>query len=112
MSTSDDSPAEVTRCSKKRVRVGTHIEIHPGRYGLPFVVPKPGETPAETEARQFERWATDVREFIKDHRSCDIHEVSVEHEYEDQCSACGAEWEEDTTGGIVFCANCGAEVTR
>lgn len=54
----------------------------------------------ERRAELIEKWAREFAEFIRDHRSQDPVSLSVEREYQDQCSHCGREWEEDEDGPL------------
>lgn len=67
-------------------------------------------------ARSYERWAKEFEAFVRDHRSQDPVSISIERRYQQQCSRCGAEWEEEfyEEDGLYHCANCGRpmEVTR
>lgn len=51
-------------------------------------------------------WIREFQEFIRDHRSQDPVSLDVEIQRQDQCSACGREWEPDEN----CCAGCGAEI--
>lgn len=57
------------------------------------------------------RECRDFEAFLRDHRSQDLVTLHVEAITEDQCSACGCEWESYTDDEGVWCANCGARVT-
>jgi hypothetical protein len=48
----------------------------------------------ESYARQAEALAREFNEFVRDHRSMDWVSLSVEREYENQCSHCHSIWEE------------------
>ena len=57
-----------------------------------------------------EYWANRLKEccrefeaFVRDHRSQDQISVSVEREYEEQCSHCGYKWETDEEGCPMCC---------
>lgn len=66
----------------------------------------------EEQAKALDRWARELKEFFRDHRSQDVNNVTVEREYEDQCSSCQRKWEVDTdcdTGQLV-CAWCGEPI--
>lgn len=54
----------------------------------------------EERARELEHWARDFHEFIRDHRSQDPVSLNVERIYQDQCSHCHREWEEDEDGPL------------
>ena len=62
----------------------------------------------EAKARALESWASDVVDFIRDHRSMDPLYLSVERIYQEQCSLCGNEWEPESHDSGVECACCGA----
>jgi DNA-directed RNA polymerase subunit RPC12/RpoP len=64
------------------------------------------------EIRQYEDWAKELREFLKDHRSQDEQDILVRRITEDVCSLCGREWEEVTEDGKTYCASCGGEVEK
>lgn len=71
-----------------------------------------GHLSQEERAKAMERWAIEVRDFFRDHRSMDVNEVYVDHEREDQCSSCHYRWETmvDEDSGKLCCASCGEEV--
>lgn len=50
-----------------------------------------------------EGWCRDMEDFIRDHRSRDDISLEVTREYEDRCSFCGREWEEDEDGMPTCC---------
>ena len=54
----------------------------------------------EDKARRLEEWCREFEEFVRDHRSQDAVGLTVEREYQDQCSFCGREWEEDADGPL------------
>ena len=62
----------------------------------------------EDRAKCLEERCQDLKQFLKDHRSQDEVELTVERKYADQCSVCGREWEPDVEDGITCCAGCGA----
>jgi len=80
--------------SKVRVLSDLRIEVEPphhiGRYLRSM----------EDIAREMEGWAREFEAFIRDHRSQDPIRLSVERIYEDQCSHCRSEWEEDADGPL------------
>lgn len=63
-------------------------------------------------AEFMQKWADELWEFFKDHRSQDVNSVTVDATTEDQCSVCKHKWEpyQDDTGGQTVCASCGAVV--
>lgn len=96
--------------SKKiSVLLDSKVVIEPGRGVFPW-----GHITVGERADILERWAVDIRDFFRDHRSMDVNSVDVEHIHEDQCSACHYRWEtmidEDT--GKLCCASCGEEVEQ
>lgn len=86
---------------KLRVIVDTKVIIEPS-----FSCWRPRETPDERHKR-LERWAKELLEFFRDHRSMDVNSVEAEPIYEDQCSECGRIWETYEDDGITCCAGCG-----
>ena len=58
----------------------------------------------EDKAKQLESWCIEFEEFIRDHRSQDPIGLNVEREYQEQCSHCGSEWEEDADGPLCCAA--------
>jgi hypothetical protein len=57
----------------------------------------------EQQARAMERWCDDFNEFIRDHRSQDQVNLSVERVYEEICSICKCTYEADASGPL--CCN-------
>ena len=89
---------------KKRVLTGVHIECEP----------PPGVTrycgSIESEAKALESWASEVKDFIRDHRSMDPMYLEIVRDYSDLCSTCEREWEPMTEDGKTCCASCGIEL--
>ena len=85
---------EIKFAKKKTVLIDAHIEcLPPHQNCLPWMFgSKVEEGTVEYYALQLERWVDDFQEFIRDHRSQDPVNLSVEREYEDQCSLCGNKW--------------------
>ena len=54
----------------------------------------------EAYAKEMERWVEDFHDFIRDHRSQDPVHLDVNRVYEDQCSHCHNNWEEDADGPL------------
>lgn len=90
--------------TKKRVLIETRVIVEPGRYY--------GYSDPERNRQRLERWARELMEFFRDHRSMDVNAVYAEPRYELQCSGCGAEWEEyfDEETGTMCCNNCGKTI--
>lgn len=86
------------------VLVGCHIECEPPNNVTRFC------GSVEAEAKALERWAEEVVEFIRDHRSMDPMHIHVVRDYEDKCSLCESPWETMEEEGAKFCAHCGVEV--
>lgn len=64
--------------------------------------------------REYESWAKDFMEFIRDHRSQDPVQLNVERVTEDICSNCHSEWEPylNEESGCLECVNCGKEIVQ
>lgn len=82
---------------KQKVLVDLHVVCEP-----PYSVGRWSRT-LEDKAKRLEEWCRDFEEFLRDHRSQDPVSLSVEREYQEQCSLCGREWEEDEEGPL--CCN-------
>lgn len=95
-----DTEAEPVKPVKRLVDVRIEAEPPYGWYYRPADL-------AEQAAR-LEQWTEEFHGFIRDHRSQDPVSLRVERIYEDLCSGCGGEWEED--GGC--CSSCGALVAQ
>jgi len=71
---------------------------------------KPKEEQLKRELEWYRKWASELKDFFRDHRSQDINDVYVDVTEIDVCSKCGDTWEtyvdEDT--GDTCCAACGA----
>lgn len=57
----------------------------------------------EEYAKYCEEWVKDFHDFIRDHRSQDPVYLTVEREYEDQCSFCHYTWEVEENGCPLCC---------
>lgn len=68
----------------------------------PYTVGKWSRT-NEEKARRLDEWCKEFEDFVRDHRSQDPISLSVEREYQDQCSHCTSEWETDDEGRPVCC---------
>lgn len=64
----------------------------------------PSHEAKERYAQHCEGWVKEFHAFIRDHRSQDPVNLSVERKYEDQCSFCGRVWEEDAEGPVCCSA--------
>lgn len=74
---------------KKTVLVNLKLVCDP-----PYMVGRWART-LEDKAKYLEEWCSEFEAFMHDHRSQDPVSVSVEREFQEQCSYCGREWEED-----------------
>jgi len=61
-------------------------------------------------AEEYQRWADDFMEFIRDHRHQDINNIDIRRVTEEQCSECHQRFELDTE--FNSCAYCGLEVEK
>lgn len=61
----------------------------------------------EDKASRLEEWCRDFEAFLRDHRSQDPVSLTVEREYQEQCSFCRGKWEEDADGPL--CCNSAQE---
>lgn len=72
----------------KRILCDSHIEID---VNLQWV----SRRDPEYYAARLQEAANDIKEFVRDHRSMDIHDVRVVGEYEYKCEHCGYITEKD-----------------
>lgn len=54
----------------------------------------------EDRAKELTVWAAEFEAFVRDHRSQDPVSLTVDRHYQDQCTHCGREWEEDSDGPL------------
>ena len=103
-----NTKTKATSCRKDHVLLDAKVVVEPSYRGIFHT--------EEHRIRDLESWAKELMEFFRDHRSQDVNDVRVEREYEDQCSACGHQWEEiayEAEGGkpaFVGCGYCGVPV--
>lgn len=64
----------------------------------------------EEHAKHLEKTVKEFVDFLRDHRSQDMIELTVIRNKKDLCSACRNEWETDTDENGTFCVHCGATV--
>ncbi len=64
----------------------------------------------EKKQQILQEWVSEFHSFIRDHRSADPVNLSVEQTRKDLCSACESEWETYDDEGKMCCAHCGAKV--
>lgn len=58
-------------------------------------------------AKKMNGWVSEFESFIRDHRSQDPVNLSVERVREDVCSSCLNKWEPTTDEDGTHCAHCG-----
>lgn len=63
-------------------------------------------------AEEYESWAKELQDFIRDHRSQYAVHLTVKRVKETVCSSCGYPWEVCEEDGKKYCAWCGREVTK
>jgi hypothetical protein len=64
----------------------------------------------EDLGRCLEAKCKEFEDFLRDHRSQDMVQLTVVRDLEDQCSHCHSRWEADRDGDVIRCASCGAIV--
>lgn len=79
---------------KKKVLVDVHVICEPPASAIRWAYT------VEQRARQLEEWCREFEKFVRDHRSQDPVSLSVERQYEERCSHCGYQWEEDADGPV------------
>ena len=89
---------------KKRVLTGVHIECEPPSSVTRYC------GSIEREAKALESWASEVKDFIRDHRSMDPMYLEIVRDYSDLCATCEREWEPMIEDGKTCCASCGCEL--
>jgi len=57
----------------------------------------------EERLGKVEMWVKEFHDFIRDHRSQDPVFLNVERVYEERCSFCGYQWEEEENGQPYCC---------
>lgn len=67
---------------------------------------------ADRRCQTMDRWARELQDFFRDHRSMDVNSVRAEKEYKEVCSSCSRPWEVDYDQEKKerFCAYCGEAV--
>jgi len=66
----------------------------------------------EDRAKAYESWAQELQDFVRDHRSQDPVQLSVERITARVCSGCERDWETMEEDGVTCCAWCGEEVAK
>lgn len=82
---------------KQKVLIDLKVVCDP-----PYTVGRWART-LEDKAKHLEEWCREFEAFVRDHRSQDPVGMSVEREFQEQCSHCGYEWETDNEGCPVCC---------
>lgn len=80
--------------SKVQVLANVRVEVEPPRFVSYY------RRSTEDIARELEGWAREFEAFIRDHRSQDPVYLTVQRDFEDQCSHCKSQWEEDADGPL------------
>lgn len=92
-------------CQKKRVLIDVRVIAE-----FPHATRYLWDRTEEGRAKALEGAVREFEEFLRDHRSQDVVNLDIDRVYQDQCSACGKEWEPYTEDGITSCVSCGATV--
>lgn len=107
-------PEIAVRATKRRALVDARVEaeftlswVDRHIYGHAGVWRE--RTPEEL-AQLLEQRCLEFEEFIRDHRSQDPVRLTVQRQYQEQCSACHQAWDPDTSGRVPTCGYCGAEL--
>lgn len=114
MAQNDGGPiAQAQTCHKVRALADIQVVLDYPRWTVTPDYEMKGETREEYLRRKEQslcRWASDINEFLRDHRSRDAEQISIDREYADVCSACGEEWEpyRDEGTNELACVHCGA----
>jgi hypothetical protein len=104
---------KVSKRIKKYVEAKVIIEPHTSFYrSWEYNRDDPPEEQARKEVRYYRRWADELKDFFRDHRSQDVNDVYVDVTEIDACNQCGEAWEEayDEDKKEYFCAYCGAHI--
>ena len=71
-----------------KVVVDAHVEVD---VNIPYYF----EKDPEKRAKRMEQEARDIKDFLRDHRSIDVHDVYVVREYGYKCEHCGYVYDHD-----------------
>ncbi len=82
---------------KKKMLTEVKMEIEPNGYIGRYCRTE------EDRANEYETWAKDLEEFIRDHRSQDGCRINVIREESEICSICENDWEVDEKGSPMCC---------
>ena len=83
---------------KKKIITDLKVVCDPPDFGYWF-----RQRTIEQQAKELDSWAREFNAFIRDHRSQDGVQLSIEREYADVCSHCEYDWEVDESGCPVCC---------
>lgn len=66
----------------------------------------------DRKCETMDRWARDLEDFFRDHRSMDVNSIRAEKTYREVCSSCSRPWEVDydQEKNEKFCAYCGEPI--
>ncbi len=106
-----NNTTEEKTCSKVRVKTGVRVICEPPSYATRWIsAPYGTEKYWDRVGEILGDWAKEINEFIRDHRSRDDVGLSVEFDFEEQCTACQQPWELDSSydDGKPRCSYCGA----
>lgn len=105
---------ETAKVTKRHVCVGAHVEaefpLHYTDYNTFDGGTWRARTPEEM-GKLLAKLCDEFHTFIRDHRSQDAVRLSVVKDHQDQCSACGHEWDPTMENSITYCGYCGEEVS-
>ena len=77
---------------KKKVLTDLRVVCDPPRYVGRY------STNMEDKAKLLEEWCEEFKAFVRDHRSQDPIDLTVERVHEYVCSHCGSEWDDELKG--------------
>ena len=112
----NETEVKYAKKSKKYIEAKVVIEPHNSLFSRNSLF-YTGLSESEINKKEIEayrRWADELREFFRDHRSQDVNDVYVDVVEEDVCNICGETWETttDVDNKTIICANCGNPVAK
>lgn len=109
-----------TQCDDEAAAVTDDYVVAKDAVTELHVVIEPEWTPRfesdELREKWLNRWAQELMEFFRDHRSQDVNSVYVHKETEKQCSECDSAWEptlyeeDGDEPAYLGCAWCGGRI--
>ncbi len=108
---SDVSTIVIRRAKPIDRYIESRIEITP--RDSPPVWAWRGKSASEVnnlEIAWYRDWASTLKEFLRDHRSQDVQDVTIRIITKKVCSECGREWDVCDNEGVLVCGYCEAEV--